>query len=197
MTRTCGRKWRIVPQVRSWADVRPAYRSPAVLTLRSALPVVSVVLIVAYADIRIPMRLPGHRGLVWLTLLVAVVLLAHRRATVVAVGAAATIATLAIHLPTDTASSMRYLTASILLYSVAVAPVARRRPWLVVLAAAPIHLVGLVGAVAASLGRGYLSAFAAPGLAEKALWHLGFGLVAGLLGWVIASAGTDSLRIRG
>ncbi|PQM44047.1 hypothetical protein C1Y40_05793 [Mycobacterium talmoniae] len=60
----------------------PAYRE-AVTVLQSTnpavsrwarevvFPVLAVVVIVAYADLRIPMGLPGHRGLIWLTLLVA------------------------------------------------------------------------------------------------------------------------------
>ncbi len=158
----------------------------------------AVGVIVAYADIRIPMGLPGHRGLVWLTLLVAVVLVTHRRATVVAVGAAATIATLAIRIPTGAAAaaagSMRYLAAAILLYAVAAAPMVRRRRWLIVLAAAPIHLVALADSVAVLLGRGYLFTLVSNGMVEKVLFHLGFGLAAGLLGWAIASASTGSHR---
>ncbi|OBK21289.1 hypothetical protein A5634_10480 [Mycobacterium asiaticum] len=134
------------------------------ITREIAFPVLAVVAIVGYADIRIPMGLPGHRGLIWLTLLVAVVLATHRRATVLAVGAAATIATVAIH------GSTRYLAAAILLYLVAA--VARRQ--LAVLAAAPIHLVAVTDSLMF--------------VPEKLWFHLGFGLAAGLLGWAIAWA---------
>ncbi|MCV7077987.1 hypothetical protein [Mycobacterium szulgai] len=160
-----------------WEGARPvAGRS---LAREVVLPVLAVVAIVGYADIRIPMGLPGHRGLVWLTLLVAVVLATGRRATVVAVGTVATIATFAMHAGTGTAvGDLRYVAAGILLCAVAGVRLARRRRWVIVLAAAPIHLVALIGSVAAI----------SPALAEKALFHLGFGLVAGLLGWAIASA---------
>lgn len=148
----------------------PVERVPT-LTARVArellFPVLATVVIVGYADVRIPMGLAGHRGLIWLTLLVAVVMATHRRTTVLAVGAAATVATFAMH------GSMRYLAAAILLYAVTAMPVVRRRRWLVVLAAAPIHLVALAGSLV---------------IAEKVLSHLGFGLTAGLLGWAIASA---------
>jgi hypothetical protein len=149
---------------------RPVHRVPAIaanVTRELLFPVLAVVVIVGYADIRIPMGLPGHRGLIWLTLLVAVVVATHRRTTVLTVGAAATIATSATH------GSMCYLAAAILLYAVTAVPLVRRRPWLVVLAAAPIHLVALADSM---------------WITEKVWSHLGFGLAAGLLGWTIGSA---------
>ncbi|OHV06555.1 hypothetical protein [Mycobacterium talmoniae] len=149
-------------------------------------PVLAVAVIVAYADLRIPMGLPGHRGLIWLTLLVAVALTTRRRETVLAVGAAATAATLLLQLAPGPADSARYLGAALLLYAVAAAPVVRRRRWLLALAAAPIHLVALAGSVAALLGGGQLLALASVGMTDRVLFHLGFGLVAGLLGWAIA-----------
>ncbi|TDH46946.1 hypothetical protein E2F47_26855 [Mycobacterium eburneum] len=149
-------------------------------------PVLAVVVIVAYADLRIPMGLPGHRGLIWLTLLVAVALTTRRREKVLAVGAGATAATLLLQLAPGPADSARYLAAAVLLYAVAAAPVARRRRWLLALAAAPIHLVALAGSVAALLGGGHLLALASVGMTDRVLFHLGFGLVAGLLGWAIA-----------
>lgn len=153
--------------------------SPAWMFAREVvLPALAVVAIVAYGDVRIPMGLPGHRGLVWLSLLVAVALATHRRATVVAVGAASTVATVAMHFP-GAGGSVRYVAAAILLYAVAATPAARTRRWLVALAAAPIHLVALADSGAVLAGAW---------MVEKALFHLGFGLAAGLLGWAIAAA---------
>ncbi|WP_424381786.1 hypothetical protein [Mycobacterium sp.] len=137
------------------------------------LPVLAALLIVASADIRIPIGMPGHRGLVWLTLLVTVVLVTRSRETVVAVGATSTVATALLHTAPGMWASARYVAAAVLLYAAAVLPVVGRRRWLIALAAAPIHLVALIGSVV--------------GLPEKALLHLGFGLVAGLLGWAMAS----------
>lgn len=166
----------------SWVSGRPVDRAFA---REVAFPALAVVAIVAYADIRIPMGLPGHRGLVWLSLLVAVVLATHRRATVLAVGAASTLATFAIHFPGGAGGGVRYLAAAILLYAVAAAPIVRRWRWLVALTAAPIHLVALADSGAALFG-------AVTG--EKAWFHLGFGLAAGLLGWAMASALTGPHR---
>ncbi|WP_155772022.1 hypothetical protein [Mycobacterium asiaticum] len=153
----------------------------ASLTRELLFPLLATLLIAGYADIRVPMGLPGHRGLIWLTLLVAVVLTTHRRSTVLAVGVAAALASVSLHPPIG---GTRYLAAAVLLY--AVAGVARRRRWVVVLAAAPIHLVALAG-----------STLVLPGLAEKALCHMGFGLAAGALGWVIASVVRTSTRDEG
>lgn len=167
------------------STVNPSRAKPASTTPRAARlsreilsPLLAVVVIAGYADIRIPMGLPGHRGLIWLTMLVAVVLTTRRRSTVLAVGVAATLAAVSLHPPMG---GTRYLAAAVLLY--AVAGVARRRRWEVALAAAPIHLVALADSV-----------LVLPGLAEKALCHLGFGLAAGALGWAIASLVRASTR---
>lgn len=150
------------------------------------LPVSAVAAIVAYSDIRIPLGLPGHRGLVWLTLLVMVTLTARRRETVVAVGAAATVATFALHSAAGPAAGVRYVAAAVLLCAVATIPGVHRRPWLLATAAAPIHLVALGGSIVALIGRSYRSASAWAGMTERVEFHLAFGLAAGLLGMVMA-----------
>src|SRR5699024_1765414 len=48
----------------------------------------AVALIVTSAELRLPIGVPGHRGLIWLTLLVAVAATSRARTTVLAVGAA-------------------------------------------------------------------------------------------------------------
>lgn len=159
-------------------------RSDSSLVPEALLPVIAVATIVGYADIRIPMGLPGHRGLVWLTLLVAVALVTRRRQTVIAVGAASTTATLMLH--AEPWTSARYLVAAVVLCAVSAVPVVRHRPWLVALAAAPIHLVALAAPIAALIGGGYVPAVFSVGMGEKLLWHLAFGLMAGVLGWGVA-----------
>lgn len=151
-----------------------------------AFPTLALGLTIAFADIRIPLGLPGHRGLIWLTLLVAVALVTRRRETVIAVGAAATIATLGIHGLGAPLWSARYVDAAILLYATACLPAVVRRPWLLALAAGPIHLVALATTAFAPAIGGHLSTWASGGLVEKATWHLAFGLMAGGLAWLVA-----------
>lgn len=146
-----------------------------------AFPLLAVALIVAYRDVRVPLGLPGHRGLVWLTLLVMVALVTSSRETVIAVGAASTLATSVIDAPGGPWHGGRYVAAAVLLYIVATAPAVRRQRWLLALSAAPIHLVALAGPVFALLGRGQLFVFGTVGMAERVAFHLIFGLMAGVL----------------
>ncbi|OBH55826.1 hypothetical protein A5685_10290 [Mycobacterium colombiense] len=161
---------------------RPAAGLSAVREV--AFPLVAVAIIVASTDIRIPLGLPGHRGLIWLTMLVAVVLVTARRETVLAVGVAASIAALPMH--GDPLWSSRYVGAAILLYAVASLPVVRVRRWLLAVVAAPIHLVALASSVFSWHSGPVMSAWASNGMLERAGWHLVFGLVAGLLAWAVA-----------
>lgn len=149
----------------------------------AAFPLVAVAAIVASTDIRMPLGLPGHRGLIWLTLLVAVALVTARRETVLAVGAASSIAVLPIHGLSDPLWSSRYGAAAALLFTVGSVPVVRSHRWLLVLAAAPIHLVALASSVASGHT---MSAWVSNGMLERAAWHLIFGFVAGVLAWVVA-----------
>ncbi|WP_414688972.1 hypothetical protein [Mycobacterium sp.] len=158
----------------------------AVIAREVVFPVLATGLIVTYADVRVPLGLPGHRGLIWLTLLVAVALVTHRAQTVVAVGAACTIATVMVGGATNPWTDSRYLAAAILLYAVTEVATRRGRRWLIAPAAAPIHLVALAAPVVALIERGRLSAVVSTGMVEKMVYHLVFGLIAGLLAWALA-----------
>jgi hypothetical protein len=83
-----------IPVERLEMSAMPRLANAVQFAREVAFPVLAVAVIVAYADIRIPLGLPGHRGLVWLTLLVAVALVTCRRQTIIAVGAASTTATM-------------------------------------------------------------------------------------------------------
>ena len=148
-------------------------------------PAAAAAVIALSADMRMPLGLPGHRGLVWLTLLVAVALTARRPQTVLAVGAASTAVTVLLQAGPGPWAGVRYLGAAALLGLLTTTPSMRARRWLVALAAAPIHLVALAVPIVTWAVAG--QQFALAGLGEKALFHLGFGLVAGMLGWVIAA----------
>lgn len=151
-----------------------------------AFPLLAVATIVASTDIRIPLGLPGHRGLIWLTMLVAVALVTARRAAVLAVGAVSSIATLPMHGMSDPLWSSRYVAAAALLYAVGSLSAVRARRWLLAVAAAPIHLVALASSVFSWHTAAAVSAWASNGMLARAGWHLIFGLVAGLLAWVAA-----------
>lgn len=160
-------------------------RNAAGLTLaRDVLfPAAAAAVIALSADVRMPLGLPGHRGLVWLTLLVAVALTARRPQTVLAVGAASTVATVWLQSGPGLWAGLRYLGAAALLCLLTTSPAVRARRWLVAMAAAPIHLVAL----GVPLAMWLIGSHALAGIGEKALFHLGFGLVAGVLGWAIAA----------
>lgn len=148
-----------------------------------AFPVAATAIIVLAADVRMPLGLPGHRGLVWLTMLVAVALTARRPQAVLAVGAASTAATLLLQSGPGPWAGARYLGAAALLCLLTSRVPVRR--WLVALAAAPIHLVALIIPIATTLIGGHH--LAVVGLGDKVVFHLGFGLIAGLLGWATAA----------
>lgn len=137
-----------------------------------AFPLLAVGIIVACTDVRIPLALPGHRGLVWLTMLAAVALVTARRETVLAVGAASSIAALPVHGLTDPLWSSRYVAAAVLLYAVASLPAVRTRRWILAVAAAPVHLVALASSVLTWQSGANLSAWASHGMLERGGWHL-------------------------
>lgn len=140
---------------------------------RIALPVVAVAAIAAQAELRLPITVPGHRGLVWLTVLVAVALIARPRGIATAVGAASTL--LAIGMGTDPLMAIRYVAAAVLLDAALSLPAVTRWPALMILIAGPVHLVALASPAIRGLPFG-----------DRALTHLAFGVAAGLLGWGIA-----------
>ena len=165
-----------------------ASRSAAVWSLAHdvSVAVVAVTAIVASAEIRVPVGLPGHRGIIWLASLVATALATRYRESVIAVGGASTVLAQVLHITPGVGPSARYLAAAVLLYAASFVPVIGRRGWFIALAAAPIHLVALVSPTVAGPHRGLL--VSTNGLSDKVLFHLAFGLVAGLIGWVVASS---------
>jgi len=166
-----------------WTTPRP---SSLALAREVVFPAAAAVVITLSSDMRMPLGLPGHRGLVWLTLLVAVALTARRPQTVLAVGAVSTTATVLLQSGPGPWAGVRYLGAAAFFYLLTTSPAVRSRRWLVALAAAPIHLVALAVPIATGIMGGHHAAVV--GIGDKALFHLGFGLVAGILGWAIAAA---------
>ena len=145
--------------------------------------------VVVAADVRIPLHLPGHRGLLWLTALVAAALIARRPGPATAAGvlAGGTVAVVGIG-NGGALGAVPYVLAALLLDGALAAGVIRRRPVLLVVLAAPIHLVALVVPIARSARVGVGLSGSLPGLAPVALSHLAFGLAAGVIGGGVAYA---------
>ena len=79
-----------------------------------------------------------------------------------------------------------YVLAALALDLLVDTPIVRRRPFVLALLAAPVHLVALVVPVTRSLGVGVGLPALLPGMGWVVLLHLAFGLGAGLLGWGLA-----------
>jgi hypothetical protein len=153
-----------------------------VLTGRGALLCgITVVAVVVQAQLRSPIGVPGHRGLVWLTLLVAVLLFTGSPTATAAVGlsSAGVIAALGLgpHAAVPPAA------AAMILAAVASASWVRRRSWVVALLAAPVHLVALVVPLHRDLTVGTT---VHPEMGSMVTLLLLFGLAAGLAGWGLA-----------
>lgn len=169
----------------------PALRLPVLrVHAMSAVPAVAVVAtvgIVAQADLRLALHAPGWRGLIWLGLLVTVAFVARRPGTTTAVAVAASATALLLGLvPQGPLGVVPYVAAAAAIEAVAALGVVRRHPLVLVLAAAPIHLVALVVPLGRSVAVGVTPAVAISGMAAVVVSHLAFGLAAGVVAWVIA-----------
>jgi hypothetical protein len=172
-------------------------RRPAALGVRSTtvLCVLATAGVVLQQELRTPLHLPGHRGLLWLGLLVAVRLVARRPGPALATGVASAGVTAGLGLSPDGAlGAIPYLLAAGALDATALVPWLRDRSWPVVALAAPVHLVALVVPVSSSLLVGVAAPALAQGLAPVALLHLCFGAGAGALGLGLATAWRSGSR---
>lgn len=161
---------------------------------RAAVPDATVALlavgaIVLAAEVRTPMQMPGHRALVWLSALVATALLARHRGTTTAVGmvAAGTLALTGLG-NGGVLAALPYLLAAVALDAALLVGAVRRHPILLALLAVPIHLLALVVPLTRSARVGVTPLDALPGMGSVVLFHLVFGLAAGLIGWGVYRA---------
>ena len=142
---------------------------------------VAVLAILVQAQLHSPIGIPGHRGLVWLTLLVAVLLFTSSPPATAAVGL--TSAGLMAALGLGPQAAIPPAAAAVILATIASAGWVRHRPWLIAVLAAPVHLVALVMPLHRMLTAG------APmhsGMNSVIMLYLVFGLGAGLAGWMLA-----------
>jgi hypothetical protein len=154
--------------------------------------------VIGFAAWKIPMGLPGHRALGWLTVLIVVRLLAGRgSAAIVGVLGAAAVLALGIS-PDGIYGVADYAIAGILIdATLTVRPgIARNGVKLAVLGAIVLLAVGWIAPVGQSLTGGVpmadvwpslVSAFGA-GLSRLIVLDLAFGAAAGLMGWSLATA---------
>jgi hypothetical protein len=174
---------------------RPAPLSALAGRSTAVLCVLATAGVVLQQELRTPLHVPGHRGLLWLSLLVAVRVVARRPGPALAVGVASAGLTAALALsPDGPFGALPYVLAAGALDATALVPWLRRRAWPVVLAAAPVHLVALVVPLSQSLLVGVAPMALAQGAGGVALLHVGFGAAAGLLGLGLARAWTAGRR---
>jgi hypothetical protein len=172
--------------------VSPQARRAAVVDApTAALCALATAGIIFQQELRAPLHLPGHRGLVWLSLLVAVRLVTKRPGPTAAVGGASAALAAGLGLaPDGPLSALTYLGAAVALDAVALLPGVRGHAWALAAAAAPVHLVALATPIARSLGVGVDASALAQGLGYVVLMHLVFGAGAGLFGWGLAAIWT-------
>ncbi len=157
----------------------------------------AVGVIVAQMVWRLPLGIPGHRGAIWLTALIVVAFLAPRGATAVTGITAAGVGGALGLIASGPLGFVPYLAAALLLEGALAWPPVKRHPWLLVPLAAPIHLVGVIVPITKGWAVGVTPAALAHGLSGVAAFHLLFGLVAGILGWLIARALHPESRLAG
>ena len=148
-----------------------------------AVGLLAVVAIVLAAEVRTPMQLPGHRALIWLSALVATALLVRHRGTTTAVGVVAAGTLAFTGLGNGVLGAVPYLLVAVALEAVLLIGAVRTHPILLALLAMPIHLLALVVPLTRSARVGVTPLDALPGMGSVIVWHLVFGLAAGLIGW--------------
>jgi hypothetical protein len=182
----------------SGLHARPAARAVWArrrVTQTTALCLLATSGIVLQQALHAPLQLPGHRGLIWLTLLVAVRLGTSRTGLATAVGAASGLAIFALGLnPNGAIGALPYLVTAAAIDAVAATALLRARPWLLALAAAPIHLLALADPISRSLRVGVTPTGLLETMQTVFYWHLAFGLAAGLLGWGLALAWREQAK---
>ncbi|MBW0102561.1 hypothetical protein [Pseudonocardia sp. KRD291] len=156
---------------------------------------VTVVAIAVQAELRLPTGVPGHRGVLWLGLLVATALTARRAGVTTAVGLASAGVLLGTGIgPNGVLGVAPYVLAAAAVDAVLLAGVVRRHPVLLAVLAAPIHLVALVVPLTRSLRVGVTLPAMLPGMTTVIALHVLFGLGAGLAGWGLSRAVTRAPR---
>lgn len=168
------------------ADLKPSTLTRPFGWLNARVLVSAVVIVAAIAFItaqqiiHTPWGLPGHRGLFWLSTLIAVRWMVGRPGTALGVGAASSVTILMID-PTMGLHVVSYLVCGFLVDQLAKVRLLQAVPWLMIPIAPVIHCVNLINPFVRQLGlRPFLSVM-------ENMWfyiqgHLMWGLAAGVVG---------------
>lgn len=139
-----------------------------------------------------PWGLPGHRGIFWLSALIASRWIIDRPSTAIRIAAASSCLILVIA-PATGGQVVPYLLAALLVDWAAAAQAIRRHPWLLLPLAPLIHLVGVLSPLAHSLGISPLGTVL-PGMWFYIQGHLLWGAAAGVTGLAVGVPGRKLMR---
>lgn len=154
--------------------------------------VLAVAAIVLQQLIHTPWGLPGHRGIFWLSTLIAVRWAVDRPGVATGVALASS-GVIVLAAPVLGFHTLPYLVAAVLLDALAAAPVVRRHRWLVVAAAPVIHLAGVFSPLVRSLAVSP-PVDALAGMGPFLQGHLAWGLAAGVVGTAVGVLGRPLLH---
>lgn len=161
--------------------------TPALSRSTLILCILATAAVILQQEFRLPLHFPGYRGLMWMTVLVAVRLTVGRPGPALAVGVAAAAATAVFGLsPNGPVGALPCLIAAGALEATALVPPLRVRRWAVAIVSAPIFVVASIPSsplVGVGVGGGTTLA-----PISIVLVFLCIGAVAGLVGLALASA---------
>ena len=159
-----------------WSGPRSIPREAVIVLIGAAL-------VVAAMAWRLPIGVPGHRGLIWMTALAVVALNARPGAATLSGALGATTGLALGLLANGPLGFISYVLAGMALDLVAARGGLRLRRWLIIPAAGLVHLLALVVPVSKALAVGVAASALVHGMWTVALLHLCFGLAAGAIAY--------------
>lgn len=139
-----------------------------------------------------PWGLPGHRGVFWLSALIASRWIIDRPGTAIRISALSSSLILVMS-PATGGQVVPYLVAALLVDLAAATRVIRRHPWLLLPLAPLIHLVGVLSPLVHNLAISPLAAVL-PGMWFYVQGHLLWGAAAGVVGLGVGIPGRKLMR---
>lgn len=162
------------------------------LSVTGAVAAAAVAVIVWQQMAHTPWGLPGHRGVFWLSALIASRWIIDRPGTAIRIAATSSSLILILN-PATGVQVVPYLVAALLVDLAAAAPVIRRHPWLLLPLAPLIHVVGVLSPLVHNLALSSL------GTVLTGMWfyiqgHLLWGAAAGVAGLGLGIPGRKLMR---